>query len=251
MTIRKIDLDQPVPQTSLPETASSIVVQWEYDGAKRATFLYTKQILEFGRESTSDVCLRIEPIEVNENREATLQISRQHFQLTVNSVSVQITDLGSRYGTSVNSTTLAPNTPVVLQGGETVVVADALRLSVRIDKENDIIQAVRLRRVDNMPGTEYICLIGQGVIDTGENSLLRLPTPPSRQGRSRVIDVGQDRIVGTPAMILAVDGKIHIKRTGNDSVTVDQTELTLNRSVPFPVNGIVQVGNSSFSITTQ
>ena len=245
--MRKLDLNQPVTQPTLP---SSIVVQWKYDGEERTTFLLTKRTLEFGRESTSDVCLRVEPVENHANKEASLQISRRHFRLSVDNDAAQIIDLGSASGTSVNSTTLEPSKPFVLQSGEIITIADVLRLSVWIEKESDEIQAVHLRRVDNLPGTEYICLLGQGAIDIGEHTLLRLPLASARQGRVRAIDIEQDHVVRPPALLLAVDGIIHIKRTGNDPVTVNQTELDRNQSVPLPESGVFQVGNSIFTIRT-
>jgi hypothetical protein len=250
MTKRKLDLDQPDIEVSLSDAPSIVVVQWNYDGEERTTFLYAKQTLEFGRESTCDVCLRVEPVDVGENKEATLKISRRQFRLTVESDTMQIVDLDSAFGTSVDSSKLEPNKPCVLQSAGTVTVADFLRFSVRIEKGDGKINAVRFRRINNLPGTEYICLTGEGIIDIGEDALLRLPPSSSRQSRSRALDIGQERIVGHPAVILAINGGIHIKRTGNDSVTVNQTELTLNQTVPFPTNGTVQIGNSSFNITT-
>ena len=244
MTIRKLDLDQPVIELSESDAPSSVVVQWNYEGEERTTFLYAKQTLEFGRESTCDVCLRIE-----ENRDATLQISRRHFRLSVENNTVQITDLDSAYGTSVNATKLESSKPAVIQGGE-ITVADFLRLSVRIEKDGDKIHAIRFRRVNNLPGMEYVCLTGEGIIDIGEDALLRLPIISNRQNRSRALDIGQERIAGHPAVILVIDGGIHIKRTGSDSIMVNQVELTLNQSAPFPTNGVIHIGNSFFSITT-
>jgi hypothetical protein len=159
------------------------------------------------------------------------------------------TDLGSACGTSVNTTKLEPNKPVTLQNGE-IAVADVLRLSVRIEKENERIQVVRFWRIDNLPNMEYICLAGQGIIDTSENALLRLPVPSTRQGRTRALDIGQDRTDGAPATIVVADGKIQIKRTGNDPVTVNQLELASDQTVLFPVTGVIQVGNSFFNIRT-
>jgi len=248
--MRKFDLDQPDIELSLSDAPSSVVVQWNYEGEERTTFLHAKHTLEFGRESTCDVCLRVEPVESEKNKEATLKISRRHFRLSVENDTVQIIDLGSAYGTNVDASKLETNKPFVLRSAETVTVADVLRLSVRIEKSDDKIHAVRLRRVNNLPGTEYIYLIGEGIIDIGEDALLRLPLQSSRQNRSRALDIGQDRVAGHPAMILAIDDGIHIKRTGNDPVMVNQTELTLNQTVPFPTNGTVQVGNSTFNITT-
>ena len=246
--MRKFDLDQPDIELSDSDAPSSVVIQWNYEGEERTTFLHAKPTLEFGRESTCDVCLRVEPVEVENNKEVTLKISRRHFRLSVENNTVQIADLGSAYGTNVDATKLEPNKPSVIQGGE-ITVADCLRLSVRIEKSNGKINAVRLRRVNNLPGTEYICLIGEGIIDIGEEALLRLPLLSSRQNRSRALDIGQDRIAGHSAMILAMNGGIHIKRTGNDPVMVNQMELPLNQTVPFPTDGTVQVGNSTFNIT--
>jgi pSer/pThr/pTyr-binding forkhead associated (FHA) protein len=248
MIMRKFDLDQPDIELSDSDAPGSVVVQWNYEGEERTTILHAKQTLEFGRESTCDICLRVEPVEVETNKEATLKISRRHFRLSVENNRVQITDLGSAYGTSVDATTLEPNKPSVIQGGE-ITVADALRLSVRIEKSDGKINAVRLRRVNNLPGTEYVCLIGEGIIDIGEEALLRLPLLSSRQNRSRALDIGQDQVAGHSAVIHTVDGGISIKRTGNDPVMVNQTELTLNQTVPFPTDGTVQVGNSTFNIT--
>ena len=247
--MRKLDLDQPDIEVSLSDAPNSVIVQWNYEGEERTTFLYATQILEFGRESTCDVCLRVEPVDVENNKEATLKISRRHFRLSVENDAVHIIDLGSAYGTSVDATKLDPNTPFVLRSAETVTVAEFLRLSVRIERDGDKIHAVRLRRVNNLPGMEHVCLTGEGIIDIGEDALLRLPIISNRQNRSRALDIGQERVVGHPAMILAIDGGIYIKRTGNDPVMVNQTELPLNQTVQFPANGTVQVGNSTFNIT--
>jgi len=247
--MRQLDLDQPDIELSESDAPSSVIVQWNYEGEERTTFLYAKQTLEFGRESACDVCLRVEPVDVESNKEATLKISRRQFRLSVENDTVQITDLGSAYGTSVNATKLEPNKPAVIQGGE-ITVADCLRLSVRIEKDDGKINAIRLRRVNNLPGTEYVCLTGEGTIDIGEDALLRLPLLSSRQNRSRALDIGQEHATRHSAVILTIDGGIHIKRTGNDSITVNQVELTSNQSVPFPENGIIQIGNSFFNIST-
>jgi len=250
LVMRKFDLDQPDIELSVSDAPSSVVVQWNYEGVERTTILYAKQTLEFGRESTCDVCLRVEPVEVEENKEATLKISRRHFRLSVENGAVHIVDLGSAYGTSVDSSKLEANKPVSLRSAETVMVADSLRLSVRIEKSDGKINAVRLRRMNNLPGTEYICLIGKGIIDIGEDALLRLPLLSSRQNRSRALDIGQEHATGHSAVILTVDGGIYIKRTGNDSITVNQVEVAPNQLVPFPENGVIQIGNSFFNIST-
>ena len=163
--MRKLDLDQPVIEISESDAPSCVVVHWNYEGVERTTILHAKQTLEFGRESTCDVCLRIEPVEVGENKTETLKISRRQFRLTIENDAVQIVDLGSAYGTSVDSTKLEPNKPVTLQPAVTVTVAEFLRLSVRIEKNDGKINAVRFRRINNLPGTEYICLTGEGIID--------------------------------------------------------------------------------------
>jgi len=245
----KLDLDQPDIELASSDAPSNVAVQWNYDGEERTNILHTKRTLEFGRESNCDVCLRVEPVEVEKNKEATLQISRRHFRLTASDYFVQITDLGSACGTSIDSIKLEPNQPFDLQNGE-ITVADVLQLSVRIEKENDKIQAVRLRRIDNLSGTEYVCLIGQCVIDIGENALLRLSLASARQSRSRALDIGQDHVAATPAMILAVNGGLHLKRTGNDPVMVNQKAINRNQSVPFPTNGVIQIGNSTFNVKT-
>ena len=250
LVMRQLDLDQPDIELSDSDAPSSVVVQWNYEGEERTTFLYAKQTLEFGRESTCNVCLRIEPVEAEKNKEATLKISRRQFRLSVENDVVQIVDPGSAYGTSVDANKLEPNKPFLLRSAETVTVADFLRLSVRIEKDGDKIHAIRFRRVNNLPGMEYVCLTGEGIIDIGEDALLRLPIISNRQNRSRALDIGQERIAGHPAVILVIDGGIHIKRTGSDSIMVNQVELTLNQSAPFPTNGVIHIGNSFFSITT-
>jgi len=248
--MRKFDLDQPDIELSESDAPSSVIVQWNYEGEERTTILYAKPTLEFGRESTCDVCLRIEPVEVEKNKEATLQISRRHFQVSVENDAAQITDLGSAYGTSVDASKLEPNKPFALRSAETVTVADFLRLSVRIEKDDGRINAVRLRRVNNMPGTEYVCLLGEGIIDIGEDALLRLPLISSRQNRSRALDIGQEHAAGHSAVILTLDDGIHIKRTGSDPIMVNQVELAPNQLAPFPENGVIQIGNSTFNIST-
>ena len=245
-------LDHPIIELPSLDTPCCVAVQWKYNAEERTTIFHVRQTLKFGRESIADICLRVEPVELNEHKEATLKISRRHFRLSVDGDNVQIVDLDSTWGTSIGSTKLEPNKPYALQGGETVTVADAIRLNVRIEKENDRLQAVCLRRVNNRPCMEYICLIGQGAIDIGENALLQLPLASVRQGGSiPIIDIGQHRVVEPPAVVLVVDGGIHIKRTGSDVVTVNQIELFAGHSVAFPSEGIIRVGNTSFTITTQ
>lgn len=246
--MRQLDLDQPVTCSIAP---SSVEIQWNHGDEERTTILHTKRILEFGRESTCDICLRVEPLEISENKEKTLQISRRHFRLTIDGDSVQLIDQGSACGTNVDMVMLEPHEPFDLRGGETVTVADFLQLFVKIERENDTIQAVRFRRINNLPGTEYVCLIGQGVIGIGDNALLRLPLTTSRPSRSRTLDIGQEHIVGPPAMIFSVGDGIHIKRSGNEPVTVNQVELVLDQSVPFPASGVIQVGNSFFNIASR
>ena len=248
--MRKLDLDQPVTKAFSSNAPDCVVVQWNYDGEERTTFFYTKQTLEFGRESTCDVCLRVEPVEVGANRDATLKISRRHFRVSVGGDVVQVVDLGSACGTSVGSVTLEPNKPFDLRDGELLTVADCLKLLVRIEKENDKILSVRFRRVSNLSSTEYICLVERGTIDIGETSLLRLALTSARRGHTRTLDIGQDHNIGTPATIFVMDGGIHIKRTGNDTVIANQTELAPDQSVPFSTEGIIQVGNSHFNIIT-
>ena len=123
-----------------------------------------------------------------------------------------------------------------------------MKLLMRIEKENDKILSVRFRRVGNLSGTEYICLVERGTIDIGETSLLRLALTSSRRSNTRALDIGQEHNIGTPATIFVMDDGIHIKRTGNDTVIVNQTELAPDQSVPFPTEGVIQVGNSHFNI---
>ncbi|MGL6193686.1 MAG: FHA domain-containing protein [Thermoguttaceae bacterium] len=244
--MRQLDLDQPEIDLPDADAPSRIAVKWNHDGEERTTIFHTKRTLDFGRESTGDVCLRVEPVDTTENRDATLKISRLQFRVSVEKETVHIVDLNSAWGTHVDSMKLEPNKPFVLRGGETVIVADFFHLVVRIELESGKLHAVRFRRVGNLPGTEYVCLVGQGTIDIGGNALIRLPVVSSRQGRA--FDIGQNCVATPPATLLVVGNCIHIKRTGSDSVKVGQLELAHGQSVPLPTEGIIQVNQSSFNI---
>lgn len=230
-----------------------LVVNWTQDGRSNSMILIAQATVDAGRQSTRDLCLRVEPGTEPANYDKSMKISSHHFSLRYVGTGVQFLDMGSTNGSTLDSKRAEPNSPVLIDRKTTVSLSDVLTLELepvqRSDGSalgDDLQQAatanaadsawlqreligtdkpgkvsfLRITRTNNLPETEYVLLYHSGKVGSGEDSLLRLPLTTAAPRRGRAFDVGDSATSDSPARLFVRDGGIWLERTGAAQVIV-------------------------------
>lgn len=272
--------EQQAPVSSLSETGSSVArITWSHEGREKSLALLTKAFVEVGRRSECDICLRLEPTSEPDNREKTFRISSNHFSLRYLGDCVELIDRGSTNGTFAGSSKrLEPNIPWKIEPGSQVSVAQVLdlafevipRASVPSDTDGIVTQThdranepqwlqehlvgddkpgkiafLKVRRLNNLPDTEYAVLFHSAPIGAGEGSILRTEPSTGSSRRVRAFDFG-DAISEDPARLLVRNGQLMIERTGSEEVTMDGTSLQPKTPVALQNGMTIIIAGTTF-----
>jgi hypothetical protein len=215
-----------------------------------------------GRQSTRDLCLRFEPSTEKVNHEKSMKISSHHFSLRYVGTGVQFVDVGSTNGSIFDSKRVQPNLPVLVDRQLLISVADILELVLEpvgrlggLTMSNDLCEAastnagqpewlqnefigvdkpgsidfLRVKRVNNLPDTQYVLLYHSGRIGSSHDCLLPAFEFNATASRKRALDLGDAEIADSPARLLVRGKVIWLERTGNSVVTVSGKSLEVGQ----------------------
>jgi hypothetical protein len=234
-------------------------------------------VVEAGRHSAKNICLRLEPTDDAANLEKSRNISSHHLTIRYLGDGVELVDPGSVNGTFIGKEKLAANQPHKVEPGMVVSVAEVLDLEfqpmmrkdapedkdgickkaeanrndaawlqshlIGVDKPGRI-DFLRIRRRDNQPEQEYVLLFHSGLIGSEADALIRLE-PSERTPRRRVYDVGGDASLGG-ARLFVQDGRILIERRGSEPVALAGEPLKIAQPRPIVTPGELIVGSTTF-----
>jgi len=270
-----INFDIPNP------IAQRFKIAWSDDGKQKTMILLTKAVIDAGRQTSQDICLRIEPTEEPENHEKSKQISSHHFSLRYIGNGIQFVNTG-RNGSTVDKKKVEPNIPVMIDRKTIISVADVLDLEMepiqRIDghevaddlyksaiahatdsallqerflgaEKPGMVNFLRINRKNNLPDLQYVILFHSGWIGSGDDSLLRVPVSELTPRRRRSFDVGE-QIATDPARLLIHEGAIWIERTGGDDVFIGSKSIKLGKKHLLELGEII-VGKMVFSVSVE
>jgi pSer/pThr/pTyr-binding forkhead associated (FHA) protein len=261
--------------------AQKLIVTWVEDSQEKTALLMAQAIVEAGRLSSKEICLRVEPASDPSNYERSKAISKHHFSLRYIGSAVQFVDVGSASGSSIDGKPVDANAPVLVERNMTISVADVLRLElnpvIRTSaptvndglfqdaaehaSDNNWLQSnllgaekpggidfLRITRKDNLPNHQYLLLFHSGSFGSEDTSLFRVPVSEKTPRRKRAFDIGNSTSPD-PARLMIRDGVIWIERTGTDDVRVGDEQLAPGASKRLPDNCEVVVANTRFVIT--
>ena len=256
------------------------VITWSVDGEKYSLHLLVRASVEAGRQSTRDLCLRVEPTSDPENYEKSKLVSSHHFSLRYVGSGVQFIDVDSTNGSFNQGKRMGANVSLLLVEKTLISLAEVLELEfdpVRrtdtMDDGNGICRAaaahaadpawlhenligmekpgeisfLRITRKNNLPGQGYVLLFHSGWIGSDETSLLRVPVSETTPRHRRAFDIG-DAPFADPARLLVRDGAIWIERTGADEVRVGGEAIDAGQAKALPENCELIVGKTTFVV---
>jgi pSer/pThr/pTyr-binding forkhead associated (FHA) protein len=256
-------------------------LRWSDQGRRRSVLLLAKAVLEVGRRSDCDICLRIEPSSEPDNREKTFRISSNQFAVRYLGDCVEVIDRGSTNGTFVaSSKRLEPNVPWKVEVGQQISAAQVLDLALEIiprasipsdtdavitqahDRANDPrwlqehlvgddkpgkIAFLKARRLNNLTDTEYAVLFHSAPIGSGEGSILRIEPSTGSSRRIRAFDFG-DAISEDPARLMVRNGTLMIERTGSEEISVDGKSLQPKTPVALQDGMTIIISGTAFCV---
>jgi pSer/pThr/pTyr-binding forkhead associated (FHA) protein len=239
-------------------------------------------VVEAGRHSARNICLRLEPTDDPANLEKTRNISSHHLTIRYLGDSVELIDPGSTNGIFIGKERVPAGQPRRIEPGLTVSVAEVLELEfqpilrrdavpdkdgvlpaarekatdpnwlqqnlIGVDKPGQVAY-LRVRRKNNATEQEYVLLFHAGVIGSDPEALLSLPVgnqAPLR--RVAAFDFGPDLPIHPPARVLVRAGQICIERTGAEPVTLAGKPLEQNQVAPLMPPCAMTVGTTTFRV---
>ena len=212
----------------------------------RRVIVLAQESLKVGRDKfkQNDVLLRWIPV-TSSNKPMTEEISAEHFQLKLSPKGMEIEDLGSRNGTTLDGVALVPKRPKFIEASSAnaeITVASAFRLLLRtyptadadqyeIGAPNQLhcegvgvatvpplwnrairarVEAAHLERLSNLPNEEYVLLFRQALIGPGADCTIRIPANDDIATVARIFHAGDHFWIQrlTDQLTILVDGHI-------------------------------------------
>lgn len=281
--------DDPAMQLK-PESSSRLqscsvaTLSWNRQGQRIKTHILGKALVDCGRASDRDICLRICPTTAPENADKTRQISSLHFLVRYVGDRLQVIDKGSTNGTSLSSQgTLQPNVPADLKDGDRITVAEVLTLAVEfvarvppvaLDEEGrkkvaehledadwlterliglpqpGFLDFARLRRLGNLPEEEYVLLFGTGIVGSSKRAMITVDAETTARPAVRTLDLG-DATPDYPAAFYWENGGIHIRSHTADQVRVNGAVVRLGEHRILSDGNTVEVIGQSIQISVK
>jgi hypothetical protein len=260
--------------------ASRRVITWSVDREEHSLHLLVRASVEAGRQSTRDLCLRVEPTSDPENYEKSKLVSSHHFSLRYVGNGVQFIDVDSTNGSFNQGKRIGTNVSLLLVEKTLISLAEVLDLEFDPIRRTDVmddsngncqaaaahaadtawlqanlvgaekpgeIAFLRISRKNNLPSQQYVLLFHSGWIGSDDSSLLRVPVSEMTPRRKRAFDIG-DAPSTDPARLLARDGAIWIERTGADEVRVGGEAIDAGQARALPENCELIVGKTTFVV---
>lgn len=274
------DADSESARPTATPPVRRLVVSWSQGGQQQSMILIAQAAVEAGRQSSRDLCLRLEPDSDQANYDKSMKISSHHFSLRYVGNGVQFVDVGSTNGTIMDGKRVEPVSPILIYRKTTVSLANALELELepvpRLDSPaptDDLLQAatanaadsawlqreligadkpgmigfLRINRTNNLPDKQYVLLFHSGSIGSDKDSLIGTLPSDMTPRRGRAFDLS-DSSSSNPARLFVREGAIFIERTGSECVIVCGQSLAQGESTTLKAGEVV-VGATTFALS--
>ena len=279
----RFDLGESNIESSEPSATPPVrrlVINWTKDGQSKSMILIAQATVDAGRQSTRDLCLRVEPDTEQVNYEKSMKISSHHFSLRYVGTGVQFLDMGSTNGSTLDSKKAEPNSPILIDRKSKVSLSDVLDLELEpVSRSDDLALGpelqeaatanaadpawlqreligtekpgkfgfLRISRTNNLSDTQYVLLYHSGKIGSGDDCLLRVSLSSTTPRRRRAFDVVDSAIFDCPARLFVRERGIWLERTGAEQVIVAGDSLEVGECRAL-ASGEMTVAETTFSL---